>query len=292
MVVTESYKIYKCQINHEGEWLDIRCWSPDRKPAGSILIIHDICEGIDDYLWGIEKLLSFGFKVYGFELKVDHPIKKTKHGHKLFPKTFKKLTVEVLQVIAYTKSLEKGRPPFLLTQGVGSLVGLINSRKHAQFVSGLIACSPMFQIQEKIKPLQRLMIRTLSDFLPKLTLPRILAPTLTSTRKIMSNGETKKVDQRVSSREAYEYLKAIGHSRRNLAKLNCPTLILCPERSSAHKYTFLKSAISNHKHKDKIELIQMHTEFHAAAGDKARELETYEKYIIPWLNKVVDFESN
>lgn len=286
----EPPKIFKCQINHEGEKTELSCWTPAKEvaKAASVLIIHDIAETVNSYTSGIKSLIDEGFKVYGFNLKCfnfDENIER-----KDFPDNFKDFTVEILQVIAYIKHIEGGVPPFVLTQGLGSLVGLINTRKHANFVRGFIACSPMFQLSEKIIPLKRLTIKTLSDFTPNFVLPKKISPKFTSNRKAIVDGNAHKIEPKITAREAYEYLKAMSQARKNFAKISRPTLLVCPDHNAVHKYSFLKKSISKHKYEDSIEFINLHTKYHAIASDRSTVLETYEKYIIPWLNSTLEKE--
>ena len=288
-----SPKTYKCQIAHEGERISLNCWNPEssRKIRASVLIIHDICEGLNVYKEGIIKLIGDGYRVYAFHLKVDNPVYETVDDNNSFPNNFRDFTVEILQIIAYIKNLEKGVAPFLLTQGLGALIGLINTRKHASFVRGYIACSPMFQLRQKIVPLKRLTIKTLSDFAPGFTLPSSLTPRFTSHRKVVVNGLTTKIEAKVSSREAYEYLKAMSQARKNFSKISTPTLLICPDHNHTHKYSFLKNAIAKHKYEKQIEFINLHTKYHAIASDRSDVLETYDRYIIPWLNRIIAEEN-
>ena len=287
MIENIPAKIFKCQINHEGDKTNFSLWA---KPEtvnyrGSLLIIHDLGENLSAYKDAIKKLCEAEFKVYGFNLKSGS---EKIHGENPFPGNFREFSVEILQIIAYIKQIEGGTPPILLTQGLGSLIGLITTRKHPTFVRGFIACSPMFQLTEKIIPLKRLTIRTLSDFMPEFILPRKISPKFTSNRKLVEDGEVLKYEPRVSSREAHKYLKAMSQARKNFAKITKRTLLICPDHNEVHKYSFLKKAISKHKYEDHIDFINLHTKYHAIASDRSQVLETYEKYIIPWITKLVE----
>jgi alpha-beta hydrolase superfamily lysophospholipase len=286
-------KIFKCQINHEGDRVELNCWfDPELTDIkASILIIHDLGENIESYADAIKKMCDQGYKVYGFNLRGNTPRASLAEEGNTFPSNFRDFTIEILQVIAYIKHIEGGVPPFLLTQGLGSLVGLITTRKHPAFVRGFIACSPMFQLTEKIIPIKRFTIRTMSDFFPDTTLPKKITPKFTSNRKIVKEGDSYKYEARVSSREAYEYLKAMSQARKNFSKISKNTLLICPDHNSVHKYSFLKKAISKHKYEDQIEFVNLHTKYHAIASDRATVLETYEKYIMPWIEKSIAIEN-
>jgi alpha-beta hydrolase superfamily lysophospholipase len=287
-LLEKDCKNFKCLINHSGEKALLKCWLPidGNKPHASVLIFHDLGENISSFEAGIIELRSKGFKVYAINMKVPYPGKDS--TKKEFPKSFRHFTLELLQVIAYIKYLEAGTPPFLLTQGLGALVGLINTRKHPNFVRGLICCSPMFQLTEKVIPLRRFLIKTLSDFTPQLHIPNGISPKFTSNRKVKIGDDFGKYEPKLTARESYEYLKAMSQARKNFNKISVPILFICPDQSSVHKYNFLRKAISKHKYEDKIHFINLHTKYHAIASDRAAAIETYSKYILPWMHKTIE----
>lgn len=250
--------------------------------AASVVILHDLGEDISFYEHGIKKLLAGNLRVYAFDFKGHGENKGLK-----FDSSFRNFTVEVIQILAFIKHLEGGVAPFVLSQGLGSLVGLINARKHPNFTRGLIACSPMFQLNEKIRPLRRFVIRSIAEFIPNLVLPPKITPKFTRNRKISVEGDLQKIESKVTAVEAHEFLKAMSQARKNFAKLNVPTLLICPDNNAVHKYSFLKNAVSKHKQSKKIELINLHTKYHALASDRAAVLETYSQFILPWIEKII-----
>lgn len=287
-ILEKDSKNFRCLINHSGEKVLLKCWLPasDQKPHATVLILHDVGENISAFEHGISELRSNGFKVYALDMKV--PCPEQNENPREFPRSFRNFNLELLQVIAYVKYLEAGTPPFLLTQGLGSLVGLINARKHPNFVRGLICCSPMFQLTEKIRPIRRFLLKTLSDLAPKLTMPSSISPRFTSNRKLKIGDDFIKYEPKVTSRESYEYLKAMSQARKNFSKISIPVLFICPDHSSVHKYNFLRKAISKHKYEDRISFINLHTKYHAIASDRAEAIETYSKYILPWIHHTMD----
>lgn len=283
-------KIYKCEINHAGDRINISLWTAERESAtndegkaqfSSILIIPDIGESLISYENGITRLTEAGYKVFGFDLEelISHT-PSDKHGF------FKKLCLEVIQVIAFIKKLDDGAPPIILSQGLGSLVGLVNARKHPTFVGGFVACSPMFQLVEKIKPLRRFVLKTLAEFTPSVIVPAGICPRFTRNRKVEKDDLIFKVSPKITARQTYDYLKGMSQARRNFSKLSVPTLLICPDNNIIHRYTFLKNAVPKHKNEKDISLVNLHTKYHAVASDRSDHLDTYDTYIIPWLDQL------
>ena len=132
------------------------------------------------------------------------------------------------------------------------------------------------------------LIKTLSEITPKLHIPSSISPKFTSNRELKIGDDFGKYEPKLTARESYEYLKAISQARKNFTKISVPILFICPDQSNVHKYNFLRKAISKHKYEDKINFINLHTKYHAVASDRASAIETYSKYILPWMHKTIE----
>ncbi|MBI2603334.1 MAG: alpha/beta hydrolase [Deltaproteobacteria bacterium] len=268
--------VYVCPVDTAGTSLFVKGWmapSPSKEPI-PLIFVHDLGETIEHYTPSAERLAMEGFNVYCFEMRIQK--KRLRDAGAI---SFEELASDLLQVVAWIKHKEDGNKPIVIGQGIGSLVALYFAQGHGNFASSLVLSSPLFSLQKTIRPLQRFLIRTLSQAMPTVHTPHWMAPYLTDTLDPDVSKKRVKVPLSITQ----ELLIAISKSHKLFFRVSIPTLLLCPTEDSVCKYDILKRLISKHKNEERITMVTIDSHGHNLMTKSDQVLGKVLDVLIPWL---------
>jgi alpha-beta hydrolase superfamily lysophospholipase len=262
--VSIHHAAYSCPLDHEGTSVAIRGWYGPELHTLPIILLHDVGESTGDLDPFAEALAARGYKVYSFDLS---GLSTYERGATRAGLSLHRLSLDLLQVVAWIKHKSQGERPLIIAQGLGALVALYFARNFQKYCRGCVLVSPTLNPGDTIRPLQRFIIRLLAELIPAWQLPVQFCPAF--NYYFSQNGRMLKKQRTMSVRLANEVLMVMAQFKKLLHRLKLPTLLICPDEDQLYKYEGVKRAIAKHpqKHLASLQFIETREHDLLTCGD-------------------------
>src|SRR5690606_30753211 len=129
-------------VDHHGTTVYVKGWRRPENTKPPIVIAHDLGENISMYRDVAKKLIKQGHNVYGFDLR-GHGRSGRRLGH---APSFNILVLDLLQVAAWVRHQEAGKPAIIVGQGIGALITLSFTKRYSHFCRALVLSAPVLEL--------------------------------------------------------------------------------------------------------------------------------------------------
>lgn len=272
-------------VDHAGNSVYLKGWRLPDSPNHPIIIVHDLGEHTELYRDAAHALVGLGHSSYCYDLR-GHGRSGRRLGH---APSYRVLVQDLLQVAAWVRHIDGGRPPVLLGHGIGALIALDFAKSHPAFCRGLVMSAPCFELVHPMGGVAALGLRVLADMFPTLRLPSKLSPRfakdLGRSREAHAKGAlTLAVFPKLSAIFTSELLSAIQHAEAGFSDYHGPILVLCPEQDEVCKYGKIKKAALLHT-ENNLSLLDVDAGHEVFSGDgEARQRAI--GLVGPWLSRL------
>lgn len=281
-------------VDHIGTTVYVKCWRRAQVGRPSIVVVHDLGEHTELYRDTAIDLVASGYNVYVFDLR-GHGRSGRRLGH---APSFNVLVRDLLQVAAWVRHKEGGKPPVILGHGIGALITMDFTKEHGHLCRAAILSAPCLELAAEVTILARTLIRILAEVMPMLRIPASLAPRFAKELKHVqqqpdSGDEEGRVTYfpRLTAIFAQELLSAIQRAEARFIEYPGSVLILCPDNDSICSYRDLKKSAAIHKEHN-LEIAELagvgHNVFTEDESCRRKALDV----VLPWLARILSDETH
>ncbi len=280
--------VFSCPVDHSGTSVYLKGWLTDTCEFPPLVFVHDLGEHIGKYRKMAIDLNAVGCNFYGFDLR-GHGRSGRMLGHIT---RFDDLVNDLLQVVAWVKHKEGGRPPILLGQGIGALVAVHFLIAHRNMAQAAALAAPTLSLQHKVRGWHRVVIKSLSEMMPTMRVPAAIKPRLSTANApaatggtIFENLVTNRGPQTPPLTAAFinETLTAMDHGLNKLNDIQIPTLVLYPSHDPVCDYSALRALQKTSKNAC-LEITEIESAEHRLFLDEAPGMNPKVREILwPWM---------
>ncbi len=274
-------------VDHQGTAVYVKGWRYEHGQAPSILIVHDLGEQTTHYRETARAFVHAGYSVYLFDLR-GHGRSGRRLGH---APSFNILVKDLLQVAAWVRHKEGGKPPVILGHGIGALIAMDFTKYHGAFCKAAILSAPCLEPIAVVSSAARMMLRLLAEVTPTFRIPAALTPRFTRELKTAQNPVAEGEDRpiyfpRLTAIFAHELLLAIKRAEARFIEYHGSVLILCPDQDSVCSYVQLKKSAALHNEHN-LEIADLKGVGHGVFTDDQAHREHAMAVVLPWLKKAI-----
>lgn len=140
-------------------------WRPDGEPRAVLVIVHGIGEHSGRYPNVVNRLVSRGYAVYGF----DHRGHGRSPGQRGFIHRWSEFREDVRLFLDWVRQREPNRPLFLMGHSMGGLIVLDTVLHHPEGLRGVVASAPALA-QSGVSPFLITLSKVMSAIVPTFSL--------------------------------------------------------------------------------------------------------------------------
>jgi alpha-beta hydrolase superfamily lysophospholipase len=274
-------------VDHQGTTVYVKGWRHENGQAPAILIVHDLGEQTTHYRETARAFVLAGYSVYLFDLR-GHGRSGRRLGH---APSYNILIKDLLQVAAWVRHKEGGRPPVILGHGIGALITMDFTKHHGTFCQAAILSAPCLEPLAEVTPPARILLRVLAEVTPTFRIPAALTPRFTrdlkSSHQVDGDEEEKPIYfPRLTAVFAHELLLAIKRAEARFIEYHGNVLILCPDQDSVCSYGQLKKSAALHNEHN-LEIADLEGVGHGVFTDDLAAREQAMGIVLPWLEKAL-----
>jgi alpha-beta hydrolase superfamily lysophospholipase len=281
-------------VDHFGTSVYVKGWRPETPPPPRhhpILIVHDLGEHAGLYREAALTFVAHGFAAYGFDLR-GHGRSGRRVGH---ASSFNVLVKDLLQVAAWIKHNEGGKPPVILGHGIGALITLEFAKHHAQFCKATILSAPVLELAAKVSWATRTFLKIMAEVSPTMRLPKSMNPRFAKDLR-QGNAEAglsvaeqarKSFFPRLTASFAHELLQVTSRAKETFIEYPGAVLILCPENDSVCTYSQIKRAAALHR-ENNVSIKDIAGCSHQVFTEDEHSRRAAFDLILPWLERTLD----
>jgi alpha-beta hydrolase superfamily lysophospholipase len=274
-------------VDHQGTAVYVKGWRYENGDAPSILIVHDLGEQTMHYRDAARAFVLAGYSVYLFDLR-GHGRSGRRLGH---APSFNILIKDLLQVAAWVRHKEGGKPPVILGHGIGALITMDFTKHHGAFCKAAILSAPCLEPLALVSTPARFLLRVLAEVTPTFRIPATLTPRFTRDLKISHQQEGDEDEKliyfpRLTAIFAHELLLAIKRAEARFIEYQGSVLILCPDQDSVCSYVQLKKSAALHNEHN-LEIADLKGVGHGVFTDEHAAREQAMGVVLPWLKKAM-----
>ena len=274
--------VFDCPVDHSGTTVFVKGWICPDSEQPPLVIVPDLGEGIGLYKEMALALVREGYSVFGFDLR-GQGRSGSLLGH---VRSFDVLVNDLLQVVAWVRFKNKRRIPYVLGQGLGSLITIYFQKNYARMCEGLILAAPL--VAAPVNLAHRMLIRTLAEISPRMRLPSGLVPGyLTSWMPAtMQSGSTRlpRAGGGVTANYAREICLAVNQVPGVFSCIDSRTLVLCPGGDTRYEYARLFELVGRHQSRELFDARETDGENHYVFTRDGPERDQALATLIAWLN--------
>ena len=275
-------------VDHAGTAVYVKGWRYETGAAQAILIVHDLGEQTTHYREMARALVASGYSVYLFDLR-GHGRSGRRLGH---APSFNTLIKDLLQVAAWVRHKEGGKPPIILGHGIGALITMDFTKYHGDLCKAAILSAPCLEPTAEVSPPARLLLRLLAEISPTIRIPSALSPRFTKDLKGSQQSEASEEDKvvyfpRLTAIFAHELLSAIQRAEARFIEYHGSVLILCPEEDTICSYGQLKKSAALHN-ENNLEIVDLPKVGHGVFTEDKAWRDAALQVILPWLDKALN----
>ena len=119
-----------------------RCWMPEGRPRGIIVLSHGFNSHSGYYLWAAEQLLASRLAVYA----LDYRGRGKSDGERYFVESFSEYQSDLDMTVQRARSLAPGLPLFILGHSAGGVIACNYVLDHQSEIAGLICESFAYRV--------------------------------------------------------------------------------------------------------------------------------------------------
>jgi len=119
-----------------------RCWMPEGRPRGIIVLSHGFNSHSGYYLWAAEQLLASGLAVYA----LDYRGRGKSDGERYFVESFSEYQSDLDMTVQLARSRDPGLPLFILGHSAGGVIACNYVLDHQSEIAGLICESFAYRV--------------------------------------------------------------------------------------------------------------------------------------------------
>lgn len=291
-------------VDHYGTSVYVKGWRPETPPSADrhpILIVHDLGEHAGLYREAALTFVENGYATYGFDLR-GHGRSGRRLGH---ASSFNVLVKDLLQVAAWVRRNEGGKPPIILGQGIGALIALEFTKSYGSLCKAVILSAPVLELSAKVSWFTRAFLKIMADVSPTMRLPKRLNPRFAKDfcpgAKDPPVGSRDGDEQsaaevsrnnffpRLTAVFANELLQATTRAKASFVEYRGLVLILCPVNDAICTYTHLKKSAVLHAD-DNVQIRDLPNCAHHVFTEDEPTRQAAFKIILPWLTQHLDAE--
>ncbi|HYX37126.1 MAG TPA: alpha/beta fold hydrolase [Oligoflexus sp.] len=269
---------FSCPIDHDGSSVYVQGWARPHNDQPPVIFVHDLGENVELYAGAAGLLVKNGFNVFGFDLR-GHGRSMALTGDVL---RFQDLVNDLLQVVAWIRHKSNRKKPFLIGQGVGSLILMHFQRTYPQYVQRCLLLSPILQEQTVLPFFSRLLVSGMAQLFPGTRVPRFLLPYFLP---LSDESKERGLDAAlvITARFAQELLQAIRTVEALFESLDSNILFICPIDDLIYNSALLHKLVGQNKNRDQLEVFEVKgISAHALSSDP-EELERLFQVLLPWM---------
>jgi acylglycerol lipase len=253
-----------------------RCWVPDGKPRGLVVIVPGFNSHGGYYGWASEQLMASGFAVYAVDLRG----RGKSGGERFYVESFSEYVSDVTKVVALAKSRTPGVPTFLLGHSAGGVVGCLYTLENQNELAGFICESFAYRVPAPDFALA--VLKGLSHVAPHAHVLKLKNEDFSRDPELVAkmNADPLIANETQPTKTVAEMVRADERLERELPQITLPLLILHGSSDKATKPSgsqfFYEQAGSTDK---TLKLYEGH--FHDLLNDLGKE--TVMGDILSWL---------
>ncbi len=270
-------------VDHQGTAVYVKGWRYEHGQAQAILIVHDLGEQTTHYRDTARAFVTAGYSVYLFDLR-GHGRSGRRLGH---APSFNILIKDLLQVAAWVRHKEGGRPPVILGHGIGALITMDFTKHHGAFCKAAILSAPCLEPLSEVTPPARFVLKVMAEVAPTFRIPAALTPRF--TRDLKTSTQTEGDDEekpiyfpRLTAIFAHELLLAIKRAEARFIEYHGSVLILCPDQDSVCSYVQLKKSAALHNEHN-LEIADLKGVGHGVFTDDHAARDRAMDVVLAWL---------
>lgn len=239
--------VYSIPVDHLDTSIYLKGWLVKNSHKPPIIFVHDLGENIGFYRKAAHYLCKYGYCVYGYDLR-GHGRSGQMLGH--IPK-FEVLLKDLLQVVAWVKFKSGRKTPYVIGQGIGSLITVYFQKVFPSFLKGSVLVSPIIISESYPGFSLRLFIKLLAEILPTIHLPRFLTPKFLTQRIQVKKSQTATKasilsSYRITVNFAKEMIVALTGAQSAFYASKKQSLILYPIKSEFSNYEEFNKLLLHH----------------------------------------------
>lgn len=274
-------------VDHQGTAVYVKGWRYEHGQAPSILIVHDLGEQTTHYRETARDFVQAGYSVYLFDLR-GHGRSGRRLGH---APSFNILVKDLLQVAAWVRHKEDGKPPVILGHGIGALITMDFTKYHGAFCKAAILSAPCLEPVAEVSPPARLLLRLLAEITPTFRIPAALMPRFTRELKTVNQPDAEEEEKpiyfpRLTAIFAHELLLAIKRAEARFIEYHGSVLILCPDQDSVCSYVQLKKYAALHNEHN-LAIADLKGVGHGVFTEDQAHREQAMGVVLPWLKQAI-----
>ncbi len=277
--------VFTIPVDHEGTAVYIKGWTVANSDKPPIVIVHDLGENISLYRLAAKTLGDQGYSVFGFDLR-GHGRSGRFLGH--IPH-FDTLVKDLLQVVAWIRYKSNRRVPILISQGMGALISIYFQNTHPDMVQANILIAPVLDNRMRMPFVQRVLVRTLAELLPRVRLPRTLVPRFI-TRFPSDATLSSEIYRGITANFAKELMNAVNEAAEAFHQYAAKSLIIVPADASIFDFSFIEGLLKNHPHAENLKVVCLEGINIQPLSSGEAELAIVMQEILPWLELLTESE--
>lgn len=221
-----------CEMNYresrfsstDGLQLHQRCWLPEGKATGVVVLIHGLAEHAGRYASVAERLAGERYAVYALDLR-GHGLSL---GRRIYMNSFEEHLADVGQVIRQAQAEQPGLPLFLFGHSMGGLIAASLAADHITGICGVAVSAAAIQLHGDVFPMLRWLALPASLLLPTIRVVQLNFNMVSRDPKAIASMENDPLvyQGHIPNRTAGEMLRAGFEIRQTAAGIEHPLLIL------------------------------------------------------------------
>jgi alpha-beta hydrolase superfamily lysophospholipase len=242
-------------VSSGGMRIFTRCWRPEGRPRGVILLVHGFNSHSGYYLWVAEQLLSLGLAVYALDLRG----RGRSDGERYYVEKFAEYQADVDALTRHARSREPGLPLFILGHSAGGVIACNYVLDHPGDFAGLICESFAYQVPAPDFALA--VLKGLSHLAPHAHVLKLPKEQFSRDSKVVKAliDDPLLADEVQPTKTVAEMVRADERLKRDFGLFTLPLLII-------------------HGTRDTVTRPEGSKEFFGSAGSRDKTLKLYEGY--------------
>ena len=270
--------VFTIPVDHQGTAVYIKGWTVANSDKPPIVIVHDLGENIGLYRTAAKALGDQGYSVFGFDLR-GHGRSGRFLGH--IPH-FDTLVNDLLQVVAWIRYKSNRRVPIIISQGMGALISINFQQTYPDLMQAGILIAPVLDNRMRMPLLQRVLVRTLAEILPRVRLPRTLVPRFI-TRFPTESTISSEIYRGITANFAKELMNALNEAAEAFHKYTAKSLIIAPSDAAIFDFSFIEGLLCDHPNADQLKVVCLEKINIQPLSSGEAELAIVMQEILPWL---------
>lgn len=194
--------------------------NPVKKPKASIVMVHGICEHCGRYDWVADKLNSFGYSVYRFDLR-GHG---RSGGERGYIKDYHDLIDDTNKVVSMAKKNKPNIPTFMLGHSMGGFIAAFYGIKHPKKLSGQVLSGAAVMLMSPFDQMENFDY----DSKPFTPIPNSLVDKICRDPEVVRIYKEDPLNLKEFTYKLMGemFIKGTKHIMESVSKYSCPCLIL------------------------------------------------------------------